>query len=107
MIEKMLQDLGHAAECADGEGAARDLLSDRPDRFDRVILDLNLGDRDASGLFAWILDQSPSLARQVIVCTGQARVWETVPFVRDHELPVLQKPFSLEEFIAALAPRAA
>ncbi len=107
MIEKMLGDLGHAAECADGEFAARELLSDRVDRFDRVILDLNLGGRDASGLFAWIREISPSLAGQVIVCTGHTGAAETVSFVREHELPVLLKPFSLDEFAAALSSRTA
>jgi len=102
IITRMLAELGHECEHVVDEAGARAAINGAPERFDRVILDLDLDGSDSSGLFEWIRAQAPGLARRVIVCTGEPAAAGTVPFVREHRLPVLAKPFGFEDIGAAI-----
>jgi NtrC-family two-component system response regulator AlgB len=91
---------GHEADTADSGRVA--LLKLQEERFDLVLLDLNIESR-ADGLeyIARLHKLMPGVA--VVICTAQASVSTAVEAMRRGALDYLEKPFSPEQLMAVLA----
>ncbi len=90
---------GHYAEAAStGElGLAR--LQE--DKFNGVLLDLNLGQENGLDVLQQILKRQPNLP--VVIFTAQSSVKSAVEAMRRGALDFLEKPFSHEQFHTVLA----
>jgi NtrC-family two-component system response regulator AlgB len=91
---------GHEADTADSGRVA--LLKLQEERFDLVLLDLNIeGRADGLEYIARLQKLLPGLA--VVICTAQASVSTAVEAMRRGALDYLEKPFSPEQLMAVLS----
>jgi NtrC-family two-component system response regulator AlgB len=92
--------LGHETDTADSGRVA--LLKLQEERFDLVLLDLNIeGRADGLEYIARLQRIAPGLA--VVICTAQASISTAVEAMRRGALDYLEKPFSPEQLAAVLA----
>src|SRR5580700_8166999 len=91
---------GHETDTADSGRVA--LLKLQEERFDLVLLDLNIeGHSDGLEYIARLQKIAPGLA--VVICTAQASVSTAVEAMRRGALDYLEKPFSPEQLMAVLS----
>jgi NtrC-family two-component system response regulator AlgB len=90
---------GHYAEgAATGEQA---LASIKEERFDAVLLDLNLGQRNGLDILLEIQKLQPNLP--VVMFSAQGNVKVAVEAMRRGAVDFLEKPFQREQFVTVLA----
>jgi NtrC-family two-component system response regulator AlgB len=95
----LIEEEGHYAESAEsGEVALRTL---REQKFDAVLLDVNLGREQGLDILRQILTDNPNLP--VVMCTAQGTVTSAVEAMRRGALDFLEKPFTEEQFHLVLA----
>jgi NtrC-family two-component system response regulator AlgB len=90
---------GHYAESADSGKLGLELLKE--EKFDAVLLDLNLGSEKGLDILDQILKGRPNLP--VIIFTAQGNVKNAVEAMRRGAVDFLEKPFSREHFHLVLA----
>jgi NtrC-family two-component system response regulator AlgB len=91
---------GHEADMADSGRVA--LLKLQEERFDLVLLDLNMeGEADGLEYIARLQKIVPGVA--VVICTAQGSIGTAVEAMRRGALDYLEKPFSPEQLLAVLA----
>lgn len=95
LLSHLLAEEGIECQTASTADEAIALLADH--RFALVIVDVVLGQTDASSLHDFIADQMPQLASRIIVTSGfdPLEVRKRLP---RYDGPVLYKPFTLAEF---------
>jgi NtrC-family two-component system response regulator AlgB len=90
---------GHYAEgAATGEQGLERL---KQDKFDVVLLDVNLGQESGLDLLPQILKSYPTLP--VVMCTAQGNIKTAVEAMRRGAVDFLEKPFQREQFLTVLA----
>lgn len=95
----LIEDEGHYAEAADsGETGLARL---KEDKFDAVLLDLNLGPENGLDILQQILKNHPNLP--VVMLTAQGNVSSAVEAMRRGALDFLEKPFTQEQFHMVVA----
>jgi len=95
----LIEDEGHYGEGAPtGEQA---LIALKEERFDAVLLDLNLGARSGLDLLIEIQKAQPNLP--VVMFSAQGSVKTAVEAMRRGAVDFLEKPFQREQFITVLA----
>ena len=90
---------GHYAESASSGTVGLELLKE--EKFDAVLLDLNLGPEKGLDVLDKILKARPNLP--VIIFTAQGSVKNAVEAMRRGAVDFLEKPFSREQFHLVLA----
>jgi len=90
---------GHYAESADSGKLGLELLKE--EKFDAVLLDLNLGSEKGLDILDQMLKGRPNLP--VIIFTAQGNVKNAVEAMRRGAVDFLEKPFSREHFHLVLA----
>src|SRR6185436_2543250 len=91
----LIEDEGHYGEGAPtGEQA---LIALKEERFDAVLLDLNLGARSGLDLLIEIQKAQPNLP--VVMFSAQGSVKTAVEAMRRGAVDFLEKPFQREEFL--------
>lgn len=90
---------GHYAESADSGKLGLDLLKE--EKFDAVLLDLNLGSEKGLDVLDQILKSRPNLP--VIIFTAQGNIKNAVEAMRRGAVDFLEKPFSREQFHLVIA----
>ena len=90
---------GHYAESADSGKLGLERLKE--EKFDAVLLDLNLGPEKGLDILDQILKGRPNLP--VIIFTAQGSVKNAVEAMRHGAVDFLEKPFSREQFHLVLA----
>src|ERR1044071_1793476 len=90
---------GHYGESAASGSLALELLN--KEKFDVVLLDLNLGEEQGLDILEQILKVRPNLP--VIIFTAQGSVKDAVEAMRRGAVDFLEKPFSRERFHVVLA----
>jgi NtrC-family two-component system response regulator AlgB len=90
---------GHYAEGASSGQQGLAVLKD--EKFDAVLLDLNLGKENGLDVLAEILKAQPNLP--VVMFTAQGSVKTSVEAMRRGAMDFLEKPFQREHFITVLA----
>jgi NtrC-family two-component system response regulator AlgB len=99
-ISQGVRAFGHETETADSGRVA--LLKLQEERFDLVLLDLNMeGRSDGLEYIARLQRIMPGLP--VVICTAQASIGTAVEAMRRGALDYLEKPFSPEQLTAVLA----
>jgi NtrC-family two-component system response regulator AlgB len=95
----LIEDEGHYAQpAADGEAALATL---KDDRFDAVLLDVNLGRENGLDLLDQMITVWPNLP--VVMFTAQGTVKNAVEAMRRGALDFLEKPFTREQLHTVLA----
>ncbi|HEX9372112.1 MAG TPA: response regulator [Roseiflexaceae bacterium] len=82
-------------------GAALDELLRVP--FDTVLCDIRMPDMDGMTFYRQLQAAQIDPAPRLIIMTGDTNNTPTEEFLRQHGLPVLRKPFTRQELLAALA----
>src|SRR6267143_2329587 len=90
---------GHYAEGAAVGSEGLERL--KADRFDAVLLDVNLAEESGLDLLPQIVKSSPNLP--VVMCTAQGNVKTAVEAMRRGAADFLEKPFQREQFLTVLA----
>jgi DNA-binding NtrC family response regulator len=100
VVSHGLAAFGFAVVSADGVGAAKAALAERPD-LAGALIDIRLRDGSGVALYEWIAAHRPALASHVAFVTGSA-VPAVIAALATRGCPVLEKPFELAE-LARLA----
>ena len=77
-----------------GEGAI-EILGDNP--VDLVLMDLRMPGMSGQTLFHSIAARWPHLLERVIVMTGDLEAEDHYDWLKQHDLPILMKPFELKQ----------
>ena len=105
-LERALQRWGHTVHIAtDGEGAI-EILNHQT--VDLVLMDLRMPGMSGQTLFHSIAARWPHLVERVIVMTGDLEAEDHYQWLKQHDLPILMKPFELkqlEALVGAMAER--
>ncbi|MDZ4286679.1 MAG: sigma-54 dependent transcriptional regulator [Prosthecobacter sp.] len=95
----LIDDEGHYAEpVVDSAGAMNRL---KEDKYDAILLDLNLGHESGLDILDALAKQHPNVP--VVMFTAQGTVKTAVEAVRRGALDFLEKPFTREQFRAVVA----
>jgi NtrC-family two-component system response regulator AlgB len=95
----LIEDEGHRADTAGTAEVAVTLL--REEKFDGVLLDLNLGRDNGLAILPQILKMRPNLP--VVMFSAQGSVSKAVQAIHLGAVDFLEKPFTREQFHAVLA----
>lgn len=106
LLAELLQRSGHSVMVVHDGHAALDCLSTHP--FDAIFTDLKMPGLDGIGLYEAIR-QGPfwELSDRVVVVTGDALSPRAMEFFKDTDVPLIDKPFALQEVLRALGTIAA
>lgn len=100
VTEMVLASAGYSVRAtASGREALR-WLEEEP--WDLVILDLRMPEVDGPTLYREVLARWPQAAAHVLFVSGMAELLEADHAVRSLDVPILLKPFTLEELGAAV-----
>jgi len=100
-LSRLLRQAGHVTEEA---GSGREAIERvEAGDFDAVILDLRLPDVRGEALFEEISRRRPSLARKIVITTGDVLSKETQSFLQVTDARWLSKPFAMKALLGALA----
>jgi len=94
----LIEDEGHYAEGVESGQLGMTWLKD--DKFDAVLLDVNLGQEDGLDVLAQIQRQYPQLP--VVVITARGSIPTAVEAMRRGAVDFLEKPFERDQFLAVL-----
>ena len=95
----LIEDQGHYAEAV--ESGELGLTALKQDKFDAVLLDVNLGKESGLDLLSRILEQNAKVP--VVMFTAQGSVKLAVEAMRRGAADFLEKPFQREQFLTVLA----
>jgi two-component system, NtrC family, response regulator AlgB len=95
----LIEDAGHYAEGA--ESGALGLTTLKEDKFDAVLLDVNLGGENGLDILTELQKEFPQLP--VVMFTAQGSVKTAVEAMRRGAVDFLEKPFQREQFLTVLA----
>jgi NtrC-family two-component system response regulator AlgB len=95
----LIEDEGHRAETAASAEIALSLL--REEKYDAVLLDLNLGRDNGLVILPQILKMRPNLP--VVMFSAQGTVKKAVQAIHLGAIDFLEKPFTREQFHAVIA----
>ncbi|HEY4417529.1 MAG TPA: sigma-54 dependent transcriptional regulator [Verrucomicrobiae bacterium] len=94
-----IEEADHYAEGVDSGQLGLSTLKE--DKFDAVLLDVNLGSENGLDVLSEIVKQHPQLP--VVMFTAQGNVKTAVEAMRRGAVDFLEKPFQREQFITVLA----
>jgi NtrC-family two-component system response regulator AlgB len=95
----LIEDEGHYAEGVNSGQVGLTWLKD--EKFDAVLLDMNLGPENGLEILTQILKQNPQIP--VVIITAQGSIQTAVEAMRRGAADFLEKPFQREQFVTVLA----
>ena len=95
----VIEEEGHYAEGA--ESGQLGLMQLKEDKFEAVLLDVNLGAENGLDVLVQIQKQHPGLP--IVMFTAQGNVKTAVEAMRRGAVDFLEKPFQREQFLTVLA----
>ncbi|HEV2455617.1 MAG TPA: sigma-54 dependent transcriptional regulator [Verrucomicrobiae bacterium] len=95
----LIEDEGHYAEGVDSGQVGMTWLKD--EKFDAVLLDMNLGPENGLDILTQIQKQYPQIP--VVIITAQGSIQTAVEAMRRGAADFLEKPFQREQFVTVLA----
>ena len=96
----MLERLGYQATGAEGGKAAIEMISESPDGFDLVILDMIMPEMNGEQTFGKIMEINPGIP--VLLCSGYSRDQQADAVLERGARGYLQKPFNLDQLSRAV-----
>ncbi len=95
----LIENEGHYAEGVDSGQTGLAWLKD--EKFDAVLLDMNLGRENGLDILTQIQKQSPQIP--VVIITAQGSIQTAVEAMRRGAVDFLEKPFQREQYLTVLA----
>src|SRR5215469_11857880 len=95
----LIEDEGHYAEGVDSGQVGMAWLKD--EKYDAVLLDMNLGAESGLDILAQIQKQNPQMP--VVIITAQGSIQTAVEAMRRGASDFLEKPFQRDQFLTVLA----
>jgi two-component system OmpR family response regulator len=95
LLAEALRRQGHSVQLASSGEEACEILSESA--VDIILMDLRMPAMSGQTLYHVIISQWPELRYRVIVMTGDPEAPDHEPWLRLYQLPVLSKPFTLDE----------
>ncbi|MCU0647683.1 MAG: ATP-binding protein [Gemmatimonadaceae bacterium] len=89
-------------ECGDGEAALAALRDPATPRIDAIISDIRMPGMDGPAFYRRLRREQPTLATRMLFATGDTASEEVAHFLADSGCPVIEKPFTLRELVAAV-----
>jgi two-component system NtrC family sensor kinase len=99
LLAQALRRAGYECELASGGLSAQSLIAKAPGRYGAVVCDLRMPGLDGPGLFRWLAEHHPHLARKTVFVTGDTLGPVAGRFLADSPRPVLEKPFTPAEVV--------
>ena len=99
-LGRALEHVGYTVFLAASGAEALGIL--REQDIDAVVLDLHMPVMSGQTLFHLIIGTWPALKTRVLVMTGDARAEEKEAWFKLYDLPVVKKPFAIEEVITVI-----
>ena len=96
-LGRALESAGYTVFLAASGEVALEILKEQ--RVDAVMLDLHMPVMSGQTLFHLIIGTWPELKARVLMMTGDARVEEKEAWLKLYDLPVVKKPFALDEVL--------
>jgi CheY-like chemotaxis protein len=101
LVVRVVQQAGYAVDSASDGQAGLDRLEEQT--YDVIVCDLRMPGMDGVTFYREVERRNPVMARRVVLMTAHVRSDEYVEFLRGVHAPVLNKPFTLDEFRSTLA----
>ena len=98
VCKKALSADGFTVALAADERTARKMLLAQD--YDLILLEVRVPKAIGTGLYHWLNDERPEMARRVMFITGDVLIGDTLDFLKTSARPFLPKPFSLGELRA-------
>ncbi|MDX2225547.1 MAG: ATP-binding protein [Verrucomicrobiae bacterium] len=100
VLQQLLEALGYQAIVSgDGRVALSQIIKDQPDA---IISDMRMPNVNGKTLFKAIQKINPKLAANMMFITGDVVRTDSSGFLKEYNLPYLNKPFTLEDLEIAL-----
>jgi two-component system cell cycle sensor histidine kinase/response regulator CckA len=99
-LERALKSVGYTVFLAASGDEALGILKEH--QVDAVVLDLHMPVMSGQTLFHLIIGTWPALKTRVLIMTGDARVEEKEAWLKLYDLPVVKKPFALDEVLTLI-----
>lgn len=103
LVGRVLGQEGHVVECVADPRKALE-AADR-DPYDLIVSDYRMDEMDGVALFEAIRRRRPQAAARFVFSTGEIVSKEFQGFADRHGIPVLLKPFDLEELVSVVRQR--
>ena len=101
LIVRVVEQASYAVDSASDGQAGLDRLAERT--YDVIVCDLRMPRMDGVTFYREVERRDPVAARRVVFMTTHVRTEEYMDFLRGIHAPVLNKPFTLDEFRSTLA----
>jgi DNA-binding NtrC family response regulator len=101
LVVPVVKQAGYNADSVDDGDAGLERLAQRT--YDVIVCDLRMPGMDGVTFYREVERRDPVMARRVVLMTAHVRSDEYVEFLRGVHAPVLNKPFTLDEFRSTLA----
>ena len=101
LIVRVVEQASYAVDSASDGQAGLDRLAERT--YDVIVCDLRMPRMDGVAFYREVERRVPAVARRVVLMTGHLKAEEYMDFLRGVRVPVLNKPFTLDEFRSTLA----
>ncbi|HEY7435756.1 MAG TPA: response regulator [Methylomirabilota bacterium] len=100
LIADALKIEGHDVHTAANGKEGLDLISQH--RFDLVFCDLRMPEMDGQALYEEVQRDHPQVLKRIVFVTAQANSADYGPFLRTTGIPVIEKPFTLNQLRQAV-----
>jgi two-component system response regulator AtoC len=101
LVVRVVKQAGYAVDSASDGQAGLDRLAEQT--YDVIVCDLRMPRMDGVAFYREVERRDPVAARRVVLMTAHLKTEEYMDFLRGVRAPVLNKPFTLDEFCSALA----
>jgi PAS domain S-box-containing protein len=99
LLAQALRRAGYECDVAADGRAAQVFIKKAPGRYCAVVCDLRMPGLDGPGMFRWLAEHHPLLARRTVFVTGDALGPVAGRFLAESRRPVLEKPFTPAEIV--------
>ena len=101
LVVRVVEQAGYAVDSASDGQAGLDRLAEQT--YDVIVCDLRMPRMDGVTFYREVERRDPAVARRIVLMTTHVRTEEYRDFLRDVHAPVLNKPFTLDDFRSTLA----
>ena len=101
LVVRVVEQAGYAVDSASDGQAGLERLAEQT--YDVIVCDLRMPRMDGAAFYREVERRVPAVARRVVLMTGHLKAEEYMDFLRGVRVPVLNKPFTLDEFRSTLA----